>query len=99
MLFIVLEIIFFAVIGFMAGLYLYLWLMYTLNLKSLEWNVVTLDLHLDGIIDDDQLRYMTNNPPWYVKFVRKFDVTERIAKWADEVLRVKRDKDDEDKDA
>lgn len=93
MLFLVLEILFFVLFGFMAGLYAYLWLMYNLNLKSMEWNVVSLDLYNDGYITADELRRMAQHPPWYVRFVRKFDVTERIAKWADEVVRSKRDKD------
>lgn len=93
------EVLIFLFVGLVLGVYAYLWLMYTLNYKSFEWNVVTGELHEAGYIDDDELRRLIENPPWYVKLRRKFDVTERILAWADERVREWREKDREDKNA
>lgn len=77
----------FVVLFFMFSLlavYLYLSVVYQLNLWAMQWSVGLLDLYMGGYITLEDLSVAVNSEPWYVRLVRRIDVVDSVCVWLEE---------------
>lgn len=77
----------FVVLFFMFSLlavYLYLSVVYQLNLWAMQWSVDLLDLYMGGYITLEDLSVAVNSEPWYVRLVRRIDVVDSVCVWLEE---------------